>query len=137
MEKINGSVGAGPRSYRKRCHSGTRKSKETIPEVAEKRAQPLHLRQRRRQEGSATLINRKGELGRGIKYKGQKGSDRGSGAHTHNQHWEGLKIAESYSMTSKWQSKVQIGRLSQLGFLGYCWDRPTVLYQGETFGPPI
>ena len=61
---------------------GTRKSKERVPEAAEKRAQPLHLRQRRRQEGSTTLINGEGAMGRGIKDKGQKGSNRGSGAHT-------------------------------------------------------
>ena len=38
-------VGAGPRSYRKSCYIGTRKSKEIVPEAAKKRAQPLHLRQ--------------------------------------------------------------------------------------------
>ena len=47
----------------------TRKSKEIVPEAAEKRAQPLHLRQRQRQEGLATLINREGEMGQGIKDK--------------------------------------------------------------------
>ena len=44
--KVNPSVGVGPRSYRKSCYIGTRKSKERVLEVAEKRAQPLHLRER-------------------------------------------------------------------------------------------
>ena len=79
----------------------------------------------------------KGAMGRGIEDKGQKGSDRGSGTHTHDQHQEAWKTVESCSVTNKQQSKVQIGRLSQLGFLGYCWDRITVLYQGETFRAPI
>ena len=82
-------------------------------------------------------MNGEGAIGKGIKDKGQKGSDRGSGTHTHDQHREAWKTAKSCSVTSKWQFKVNIGQLSQLGFLGYCWDRPTVLYQGETFGPPI
>ena len=76
-------------------------------------------------------------MGRGIEDKGQKGNNQGSGAHTHDQRREAWNTAESCSMTSKRQFKVQMCRLSQLGFLGYCWDRPTVLYQGETFGPPI
>ena len=76
-------------------------------------------------------------MGQGIEDKGQKGSDRGSGAHTHDQRQEAWKTAESCSMTSKWQFKVQTHRRSQLGFLGYCWDRPTILYHGDTFGPPI
>ena len=76
-------------------------------------------------------------MGQGIEDKGQKGSNQGGGAHTHDQCQEAWKTAESCSMTSKRQFKVQIRRLSQLGFLGYCWDRPIVLYQGETFGPPI
>ena len=45
--KCQGTVGAGPRSYRKSCYIGTRKSKEIVPEAAEKRAQPLHLTQQR------------------------------------------------------------------------------------------
>ena len=48
----------------------TRKSKEIVLEAAEKRAQPLHLRQQGRQEGSATLIKEEGATGRGIKDKG-------------------------------------------------------------------
>ena len=63
-------VGLGPRSYKKSCYIGTRKSKEIVPEAAKKRAQPLHLRQQRRQEGLATLMNGEGEMGRGIKDKG-------------------------------------------------------------------
>ena len=51
----------------------------------EERAQPLHLRKRRRQEGSATLINGKGATSRGIEDKGQKGRNWGIGAHTHVQ----------------------------------------------------
>ena len=58
----------------------------------------------------------KGVMVRGIEYKGQKGSDRGSGAHTHDQRREAWKTAESCSMTSKRQFKVQMRRLSQLGF---------------------
>ena len=54
---------------------GTRNSKEIVLEAAEKRAQPMHLRQRRRQKGLTTLINGEGATGRGIKYKGQKWSD--------------------------------------------------------------
>ena len=57
-------------------------------------------------------------MGRGIKDKGQKGSNRGSGAHTHDQCREARKTAESCSVTSKRKFKVQIGQLSQLGF----WD---------------
>ena len=55
-------------------------------------------------------------MGRGIKDKGQKGSDRGSGTHTHDQSQKSWKTAESYSVTSKRQFKLQIGQLSQLGF---------------------
>ena len=36
--------------------------------------------------------------------------------HTHDQRWKLWKTTESYSVTSKRQFKVQIGRLSQLGF---------------------
>ena len=52
----------------------------------------------------------------GIKDKGQKGSDQGSGAHTRDQHQKSRKIAGICGVTSKWRFKVQIGRLSQLGF---------------------
>ena len=55
-------------------------------------------------------------MGRGIEDKGQKGSNRGSGAHTHDQRREVWKTTESCSVTSKRQSTVQIRRLSQLGF---------------------
>ena len=51
----------------------------------------------------------KGAMGRGIEDKGQNESDRGTGAHTHDQRWEAWKTAESYSVTSKQQFKVQIG----------------------------
>ena len=61
-------------------------------------------------------MNGEGETGRDIKDKGQKGSDRGSGAHAHDQLRTLWKTAESCSVTSKRQFKVQIGRLSQLGF---------------------
>ena len=94
----------------------TRKSKEIVPEAVEKRAQPLHLRKRRWQEGSATLINGEGAMGRGIKDKGQKGSDWGSDTHTRDQHRKSRKNAGSYDVISKRQFKVQIGRLSQLRF---------------------
>ena len=40
-------------------------------------------------------------MGQGIEDKGHKGSNRGSGAHTHNQRREAWNIAESYSVTSK------------------------------------
>ena len=36
----------------------------------------------------------------------------------------------------KWLPQVEICRLSLVRVLGYCWDRPTVLY-GKTFGLPI
>ena len=55
-------------------------------------------------------------MGRGIEDKGQKGSDRGSGAHTRNQCQKSQKTAGSYGVTRKRQFKVQKGRLSQLGF---------------------
>ena len=90
--------------------------REIVLEAVEKRAQPLHLRQRRQQEGLATLMNGEGATGRGIKDKGQKGSDRRSGAHTENQRRRSRKTAESCSVTSKRQFKVHKGRLSQLGF---------------------
>ena len=38
-------------------------------------------------------------MGRGIEDKGQKGSDRGSGAHTHDQRREAWKTAESCGVT--------------------------------------
>ena len=82
-------------------------------------------------------MNGEGATSRGIKDKGQKGSDQGSSAHTHDQHRKLWKTAERCGVSSKRQFKVQIDRLSQLGFLGYCWGRPIVLYHGETFGPPI
>ena len=121
--------------------------KATISEQESQRK--LYLKRPRRESSTTTLkaavktggLNYphkgKGAMGRGIEDKGNKGSDQGSGAHTHDQRQEAWKTTESCSVTSKRQSKVQIGRLSQLGFLGYCWDRPTVLYQGETFEPPI
>ena len=54
----------------------------------------------------------KGATGRGIEDKGQKGSDRGSDAHTHDQCREAWKTAESCSVTSKRQPTVQMHRLS-------------------------
>ena len=89
-----------------------RKSKEIVLEAAKKRAQLLHLRKRRRKEGLATLINGEGAMGQGIKDKGQKGSDRGSDAHTRDQHRKSWKTAGSCSVTRKQQFKVQKGRLS-------------------------
>ena len=41
------NVGAGPRSYRKDAILEQQSQREIVPEAAEKRAQPLHLRQRR------------------------------------------------------------------------------------------
>ena len=60
----------------------------------------------------------KGAMGRGIEDEGQKQSDQGNSAHTHDQRREAWKTAESYSMTSKRQFKVQMRLLSQLGFFG-------------------
>ena len=42
--------------------------------MAEKRAQPLHLRQRRREEGSATLINGKEQRTEVLKTKDRRGA---------------------------------------------------------------
>ena len=47
--------------------------REIVLEVAEKRAQPLHLRQRRRQEGLATLINGKEKSAEVLKTKDRRG----------------------------------------------------------------
>ena len=47
-------------------------------------------------------------MGQGIKDKGQKGSDQGSGAHTHDQRWEAWKTAESCGVTESGYLKVQI-----------------------------
>ena len=55
-------------------------------------------------------------MGQGIKDKGQKGSDRGSGAHTRNQRRKLQKTEGSCGVISKRRFKVQIGQLSQLGF---------------------
>ena len=63
-------VGAGSRSYRKSCYIETRNSKGIVPEAVERRAETLHLRQWQWQEGSATLMNEEGAMGRGIKDKG-------------------------------------------------------------------
>ena len=142
LEMVNGfssaniDVGAGPCSYRKSCYIGTRKSKEIVPEATKKRAQPLHLRQRRRQEGSATLI-KEGAMGRGIKDKVQKGSDRGSGAHTRDQCRKSWKTAGSYGVIGKAAVQSTERPTVTVRVFGYCWDRPIVLYHGETFGPPI
>ena len=43
----------------------------------------------------------KGATGRGIEYKGQKGSDRGSSAHTHDQRQEAWKTAEICGVTER------------------------------------
>ena len=68
----------------------------------------------------------KGEMGRGIEDEGQKQSDRGSGAHTHDQRWEAWKTAESCGVMESGSSST-----NRLNFivrvLGYCWERPTVL----------
>ena len=50
-------------------------------------------------------------MGQGIKYKGQKGSDRGSGAHTHDQHQEAWKTTEICGVTESSSSSI---------------DRPTI-----------
>ena len=99
--------------------------------IAEQGSQRKPYLKRPRRESSTTTLKAvakarglsyphkgKGAKGRGIEDKGQKGSDRGSSAHTHDQHQEEWKTAESRSMTSKWQFKVQMHRLSQLGFFG-------------------
>ena len=46
----------------------------------------------------------KGAMGRGIEDKGQKGSDRGSGAHTHDQCQEAWKTTESCGVTESGSS---------------------------------
>ena len=51
-------------------------------------------------------------MGRGIEEKGQKGSDRGSGAHTYDQRQEAWKTAESCGVTQSGISST---------------DRPTVI----------
>ena len=74
-------------------------------------------------------------MGRGIEDEVQKGSDRGSGACTHDQRREAWKTAKSYGV-------MESGSLST--------DRPTVTVRvwvtigigpqccnGETFVPPI
>ena len=43
-------------------------------------------------------------MGRGIEDKGKKGSDRGSGTHTHDQRWEAWKTAESCGVTESGSS---------------------------------
>ena len=47
----------------------------------------------------------KGATGRGIEDKGQKGSDRGSGAHTHDQRREAWKTTESCGVMESGSSK--------------------------------
>ena len=109
-------VGAGPRSYRKSCYIGTRKSKETVPERPRRESSTTALKAAAKIGGPSYPHKGKEAMGWGIEDKGQKGSDRGSGAHTHDQRQKSQKIAESCSVTSKQQFKVQIGWLSQLGF---------------------
>ena len=57
----------------------------------DERAQPLHLRQRRRQEGLATLIKEKEQQAEVLKTKDRKES----GVGTHGQRWEAWKTTGS------------------------------------------
>ena len=78
-------------------------------------------------------MNGEGATSRGIKDKGQKGSD----AHTHDQRQKLWKIARSYGVTGKAAVQSTERPTVTVRVLGFCWDRPTVLYHDETFGPPI
>ena len=64
----------------------------------------MYLRQRRRQEGLATLIKEKEQRGQVIEDKLQKGRDQGSGAYTRDQHREAWKTAESCGVTESGSS---------------------------------
>ena len=75
----------------------------------------MYLRQRHRQEGSATLIKEKEQRGQGIEDEGQK---QGSGAGTHGQCREAWKTTESSGVTESSYSKYTYVVCHQLGFLG-------------------
>ena len=76
-------------------------------------------------------------MGRDIKDKGQNGSDRGSGTHTRDQRQKSWKTVGSCGVTGKAAVQSTERPTVTVRVLGYCWDRPTVLYHGETFKPPI
>ena len=88
-------VGAGSRNYRKRCYIGTRKSKKTVPERPRRESSTTAFKAAVNTGGLSYPHKGKGATGRGIEDEGKKRSDRGSGAHTHDQCWEAWKTAGS------------------------------------------
>ena len=89
---------------------GTEKSKETtVPEQPRRESSTTALKAVAKTGGLSYPHKGKGATCRGIEDKGKKGSDRGSGAHIHDQRRTLWKTAESYSVTSKRQFKVHIG----------------------------
>ena len=69
---VRGLLEQGPAATRKYAISEEESQRKQYPSGREERAQPLHLRQRRRQEGSATLIKEKEQRDDVLKTKGQK-----------------------------------------------------------------
>ena len=74
--------------------------------------------------------------GRGIEDKGQKGNDRGSGAHTHDQRREAWKTAESCGVTESSSSSTDRPTFAVRAF-GVTVGIGPQCCNGETFGLPI
>ena len=78
----------------------------------------------------------KGATGRGIEDKGEKGSDRGSDAHTHDQRREAWKTVESCGVIERGSSSTDRPTLTVRVF-GVTIGIGPQCCNGETFGTPI
>ena len=119
---VRGLLEQGPAATRKFSISKEESQRKQYPSDQEERAQTLHLRQWRRQEGSATLIKEKEQRAEVLKTKDSRKR------HPYPRSEPGsVEDCRKLWCDGKRQPTVQMCRLSQLGFLGYYWERPTVL----------
>ena len=130
------SVGAWSRSYRKRFYIGTGKSKKIVPERPRRESSTTAFKAAAKTGGISYLHKGKGAMGRGIEDEGQKGSNRGSSAHTHDQRREAWKTTESCSMTKSGSSNYRYVDCHKLGFWVTVGKGPQFC-NGDTFRPPI
>ena len=107
----------GPAATGKDAISEEESQRKQYPSVREERAQPLHLRQRWRQEGSATLIEEKEQRAEALKTKDKSGATEEAAPIPTISTTKHGRLQEAV-VWQKVAAQVQIGQLSQLGFLG-------------------
>ena len=107
-----------------------------VPERTRRESSPTALKAVTKTGGLSYPHKGKGATGQGIEDEGQKRSDRGSGAHTHDQCWEAWKTAEIYGVIESGSSSTDRPNFVVRVF-GVTVGTGPQFCNGETFGPPI